>query len=54
MRIPLSGGLEYDILTGWRKWYCYTKKPGICKFAKNKYNRRLRRVLKHELNEQEV
>lgn len=41
-KIPLKGGLEYDVLTGWRKYLCYTGKPGICKYVKNKYNRRMR------------
>lgn len=40
---PLKGGDEYDILTTARHIYCYTDNPGVCKSAKQRYNRRLRR-----------
>jgi len=48
-RISLKGGLEYDILTGCRKDYYYTKKPRICKYVKRKYNKRFRKAVKDEL-----
>lgn len=44
MKIRLTCGLEYDVLTRARHQYCYTQKPGVCKYAKRKYNRRLRRA----------
>ncbi len=47
-RIPLAGGLEYDVLTRARGQYCYTKKPGVCRFVKRKYNRRFRKAAKME------
>jgi len=48
-KIPLKGGLEYDILTKARHHYCYTGKPGICKWVKRKYNKRFRKSCKKEL-----
>jgi len=44
MKIPMRGGLEYDVFSGWRRMLCYTSRPGVCKRAKRAYNRRLRRV----------
>jgi len=41
-KISLKGGLEYDILTGWRRVLCYAQKPGICKYVKRKYRKRFR------------
>ena len=49
MEIPMKGGFEQDVLTGWRKEYCYTKKAGVCKKAKKKYNKRVRRQIKQEI-----
>jgi len=48
MKIRLKGGHEQDLLTGWRKMLCYAQKSRICKFAKRKYNRRLRQHLKKD------
>lgn len=48
LRIKLRGGLEYDLLTRWRHRLVYAGRPGICKFAKRQYNRRLRRNLREE------
>ena len=48
-RIPLKGAIEYDILTNARNYYCYTDKPGICKWVKRKYNKRFRKKTKQEL-----
>lgn len=47
-RIPLRGGVEYDIFTAWRRVYTYTKRPGVCKYVKRAYNKRLRAVHKRE------
>ena len=38
----MSGGDEFDALTGWRRLLCVFKKPGIAKATKRKYSRRLR------------
>ena len=43
-RIPLKGGHEQDMLTGWRKVMCHNR--GRSKRAKRTYNRRQRRALK--------
>lgn len=44
-RIPLKGGHEQDMLTGWRK--AMSSDNGRSKRAKQTYNRRQRRTLKH-------
>lgn len=44
-RIPLKGGQEQDMLTGWRKVMHHDR--GRSKRAKQTYNRRQRRTLKH-------
>jgi len=49
MEIPMKGGFEQDIFTGWRKVLCYAQKAGVCKKAKKKYNKRVRRQVKHDL-----
>lgn len=43
-RIPLKGGREQDMLTGWRK--VMFSDYGRSKRAKQSYNRRQRRILK--------
>jgi len=48
-QIPLSGGLEQDALTGWRKVLCYMSKPGIVRYVKRKYNKRVRRYIKQNI-----
>ena len=45
VRIPLKGGGEYHVHTGWRRVLCYVEKPGVTKYYKRKYNKRLRRTL---------
>ena len=49
-RERLIGGAEYDVFYD-RRWYCYTRRPGVCKKIKVKFNRRIRRNVKRELNE---
>lgn len=50
-RIPLKGGREQDMLTGWRQvMFC---DYGRSKRAKQSYNRRQRRVLKQALREED-
>lgn len=41
-RIPLKGGEEQDMLTGWRK--VLSHRNGRAKASKRSYNRRLRRI----------
>lgn len=48
-RIPAKGGDEEDVFSGWRRVLCYTKRSGVCKSIKRKYNRRLRAVHKREI-----
>lgn len=48
-KIPLKGGVEYDVFSNWRKHLCYTSKAGICKKIKRKYNKRFRKETNHDL-----
>jgi len=52
-REPLKGGAEWDVLTGWRKVYAYTDKPGVCKSIKRGYNKRIRRQATMQIRQQE-
>lgn len=45
----LKGGDEYDVVCGWRGWYCYLKRAGVCKAIKRKMNKRARREAKRKL-----
>lgn len=49
MEIPMKGGFEQDIFTGWRKVLCYAQRAGVCKKAKKKYNKRVRRHVKRDI-----
>jgi len=49
MEIPMKGGFEEDVFSGWRKVLCYTQRAGVCKKAKKKYNKRVRRITKKEI-----
>ena len=40
--IPMRSGIEQDLLTGWRKVLCYAQQSGIVRYAKRKYNKRVR------------
>ena len=46
-RIRTSGGIEQDTFSSWRHYLCYLTKSKIKKYAKSKYNRRLRKQLKN-------
>lgn len=49
-KIPLKGGLEFDIFTSWRHYLCYIDNTkGITKYGKRKYNKRFRQKAKQEL-----
>lgn len=50
-RIPVKGGAEEDVFSGWRKVLCYTSRPGVCKRVKRGYNKRVRRAAKMELRD---
>ena len=39
-------GLEQDCFTGWRKHLCYMERPGLTKWIKRKYNKRVRKMNK--------
>jgi hypothetical protein len=39
-RTALKGGMEYDVLTRWRK--VMNMNPGVAKLVKRKYNKRVR------------
>ena len=51
VRIPLRGGAEQDVFSGWRKVLCYTLRSGVCRDVKRQYNRRLRRVARRMLGQ---
>ena len=46
----LIDGDEFDVVGGWRKWYCYLQRAGACKSIKKKLNKRARREAKHKLH----
>lgn len=48
MKEPAKGGLEQDVFSAWRKFLCYTQRPGVCKKAKKQNNRRFRKKGKRE------
>lgn len=50
-RIPMKGGAEMDVFSGWRKVMCYLSRPGFCKWVKRGYNKRARRAAKMELRD---
>lgn len=50
-REKIKGGGEQDVFTGWRRVLCYTKRAGVTKAVKAKFNRRVRREWKASLRE---
>ena len=42
-RQKLRGGCEWDVVTDWRKYCCYLKKPGVASSIKRQMRRRRRR-----------
>jgi hypothetical protein len=42
----IKGFEEQDVLTKWRRIYCYTKRAGACAGVKRRYRRRERRSAK--------
>lgn len=49
-KIPMKGGLEYDAFTGWRRVLCYMGRPGLRKWVKRKYNKRMRQEGKKRIS----
>ena len=50
--IPLISGEEHDALTGWKRLLkVFDNRTGLGKYAKRKYNKRLRRVGKKEIKD---
>ena len=45
----LKGGEEYDVVSNWRKLYCYLHRAGVAKSIKKKMNKRARRDAKHKM-----
>ena len=53
-RIPLADADEQDYFSGWRRLLCvFYNNTGIGKRMKRKYNKRIRRMVKHGLKDQE-
>ena len=45
----LKGGDEFDVVGGWRRWYCYLQRAGAVKAIKKKMNKRSRSDAKRKL-----
>jgi hypothetical protein len=45
----LKGGDEYDVVGGWRRWYCYLQRAGNTKAIKKKMNKRARQEAKRKM-----
>ena len=46
----LKGGDEYDLVSNWRKLYCYLQRAGVAKSIKKKMNKRARKDVKRKLD----
>jgi len=40
---PAKSGAEQDVVTKWRRAFCYTQKAGVCAGIKRQIRRRARR-----------
>lgn len=47
-RAPAKSAAEQDVVTAWRKMYCYTQRPGVTSWIKRAIRRRERRMGKWE------
>ena len=45
----LKGGDEFDVVGGWRRWYCYLQRAGAAKTIKKKMNKRARADAKRKM-----
>ena len=52
MKQKLKTGDEWDVVTGWRKYLCWTQRPGACHKVKRRLRRRLRREGKMEIRDE--
>lgn len=50
----VKGFDEEDVFTRMRKYYCWTHRPGACKWVKNKANRRDRREARVEIRREQA
>lgn len=48
-RRPIKGWDEQDVLTSWRRFYCYTQRAGVCAQVKRGARRRERRQSKIDI-----
>lgn len=46
---PIKGWAEQDVYTGWRKVYCYVRRPGVVKSIKRMTHKRERREGKNDI-----
>jgi len=52
MKEPPKGGGEQDVLTGWRRVYCWTQRAGACAWWKRRNRRRQRHRMNKEMNDE--
>jgi hypothetical protein len=45
----LKGGDEFDLVSSWRKMYCYLQRAGTAKSIKKKMNKRARKDAKRRM-----
>ena len=45
----LIDGDEFDVVTKWRRWYCYLQRAGAVKSIKKKMNKRARQEAKRKM-----
>ena len=50
-RAPAKSGDEQDVVTSWRRYYVWTKRPGATSRVKRAIRRRERRAAKHTTKE---
>lgn len=49
MRAPTKKPAEDDVVTGWRRLYCYTQRAGVTSGIKRQIRRRERRTSKETI-----
>ena len=45
----LKDGDEFDVVSGWRRWYCYLQRAGSVKAIKKRMNKRARKEGKRRM-----
>lgn len=48
-RPPLKSADEQDVMTAWRRFYCWTQRTGATSKVKRRFRRRERQALRAEL-----